>query len=149
MRQLADGVPLELAGLDFVVDHAPGHTRGSVDVRSAGTGDVPPVLLSGDVLFEGSMGRADLPGGDHQQMLRSLTTKVLPLADETVVLPGHGATTSIGRERAGNRSLLELARAGAAPAPPRAWSVTPLLTGVTVLAVDFPRFRPEIRRSGQ
>ena len=118
VRELADGVPLELAGLELVVDHAPGHTRGSVMFRSAGAGDVPPVLLSGDVLFEGSIGRTDLPGGDHQQMLRSLTTKVLPLADETVVLPGHGATTSIGRERAGNPYLLELARAGAAPTAP-------------------------------
>ena len=85
--------------------------------RSAGAGDVPPVLLSGDLLFAGSIGRTDLPGGDHPPMLRSLPNKVLTLADETVVLPGHGATTSIGRERAGNPYLLA-ARAGAAPTAP-------------------------------
>ena len=76
--------------------------------RHGGTGEVPPLLFSGDVLFEGSIGRTDLPGGDHAAMLRSLRDVVLPLPDETVVLPGHGGQTSIGRERATNPFLREV-----------------------------------------
>ena len=115
LRELTDGLELELAGLSFVVDHAPGHTGGSVMFRRAGELGVPPLLVSGDVLFEGSIGRTDLPGGDHAAMLRSLATKVLPLDDETVVLPGHGETTTIGRERVANPYLTALADAPAAP----------------------------------
>lgn len=115
VRPLTDGLELELAGLRLVVDHAPGHTRGSVMFRRAGDGDVPPLLLSGDVLFEGSIGRTDLPGGDHGQMLASLAAKVLPLDDVTVVLPGHGGTTTIGRERHANPYLTALLDAPAAP----------------------------------
>jgi len=109
VRELTDGAALDLAGLSFVADHAPGHTEGSVMFRLAAAGDDPPLCVSGDVLFAGSIGRTDLPGGDHQAMLRSLRTKVLPLADETVVLPGHGPTTTIGRERATNPFLAEVA----------------------------------------
>ena len=80
-------------------------------------------MFSGDLLFQGSIGRTDLPGGDHPTMLRSLTEKVLPLADDIVVLPGHGDQTTIGRERATNPFLLELlsdADSGAAgPSDPR------------------------------
>ena len=65
-------------------------------------------MFSGDLLFAGSIGRTDLPGGDHPTMLRSLATKVLPLADDIVVLPGHGEQTSIGRERATNPFLQDL-----------------------------------------
>jgi hydroxyacylglutathione hydrolase len=110
VRELADGVDLELAGLRFVVDHTPGHTEGSVTFRTPYDDDagVSEVMFSGDLLFEGSIGRTDLPGGDHAAMLRSLATKVLPLADDIVVLPGHGGQTSIGRERATNPFLLEL-----------------------------------------
>jgi len=115
LRELTDGLELELAGLSFVVDHAPGHTGGSVMFRRAGELGVPPLLISGDVLFEGSIGRTDLPGGDHPAMLRSLATKVLPLDDETVVLPGHGETTTIGRERVANPYLTALADAPSAP----------------------------------
>jgi hydroxyacylglutathione hydrolase len=115
LRELTDGLELEVAGLSFTVDHAPGHTRGSVMFRRAGELGVPPILLSGDVLFEGSIGRTDLPGGDHGAMLRSLGTKVLPLDDETVVLPGHGDTTTIGQERVANPYLTALADAPAAP----------------------------------
>jgi len=118
LRLLSDGLELELAGLSLVVDHAPGHTRGSVMFRRAGELGVPPLLLSGDVLFEGSIGRTDLPGGDHAAMLRSLTTKVLPLDDETVVLPGHGDTTTVGHERLTNPYLTALADAD----PPTATS---------------------------
>ena len=115
LRELTDGLELELAGLSFVVDHAPGHTGGSVMFRRAGELGVPPLLVSGDVLFEGSIGRTDLPGGDHAAMLRSLAIKVLPLDDETVVLPGHGETTTIARERVANPYLTALTDAPSAP----------------------------------
>jgi glyoxylase-like metal-dependent hydrolase (beta-lactamase superfamily II) len=110
VRELGDLQELELAGLRFVVDHTPGHTEGSVTFRSpyAGAEDVSEVMFSGDLLFAGSIGRTDLPGGDHAAMLRSLATKVLPLADDVVVLPGHGEQTSIGQERATNPYLQDL-----------------------------------------
>jgi glyoxylase-like metal-dependent hydrolase (beta-lactamase superfamily II) len=124
VREVGDGATLELAGLSFVVDHAPGHTRGSITFRTPyDTDEVSEVMFSGDLLFAGSIGRTDLPGGDHATMLRSLATKVLPLADDVVVLPGHGEQTSIGRERATNPFLLDLVRQGhpdadGAPAAP-------------------------------
>ena len=110
VEELADGQTLELAGLRFVVDHTPGHTEGSVTFRSPydDQAEVSEVMFSGDLLFKGSIGRTDLPGGDHPTMLRSLAEKVLPLADDIVVLPGHGDQTTIGRERAANPFLLEL-----------------------------------------
>ncbi|WP_188989081.1 MBL fold metallo-hydrolase [Saccharopolyspora thermophila] len=104
VRELADGDVLELAGLRFDVTHTPGHTSGSV-LFGVGTEEGGRLLLSGDTLFAGAIGRTDLPGGDHGRMLKSLSTKVLPLDDDTVVLPGHGPTTTIGRERAGNPFL--------------------------------------------
>lgn len=114
VRPLEDGSDLELAGVRFAVDHAPGHTEGSVMFRTpfgaaAGQPEISEVMFSGDVLFAGSIGRTDLPGGDHPTMLRSLRDKVLPLADDIAVLPGHGEQTSIGRERAVNPFLLEVA----------------------------------------
>jgi hydroxyacylglutathione hydrolase len=115
VRELSDSQELELAGLRFVVDHTPGHTQGSVTFRSPyDRQDVSEVMFSGDLLFAGSIGRTDLPGGDHPTMLRSLATKVLPLADDVVVLPGHGEQTSIGRERATNPFLQDLATDGSA-----------------------------------
>lgn len=103
VRELSDGERLEIAGLELGVRLAPGHTPGSV-VFSL---DAPeaPLLFSGDLLFAGSIGRVDLPGGSEQAMLESLSTVVLPLADETVVHPGHGESTTVGRERAGNPYL--------------------------------------------
>jgi glyoxylase-like metal-dependent hydrolase (beta-lactamase superfamily II) len=110
VKLLADDVTVELAGLKFTVDHAPGHTPGSVMFRLPPAGEIPEqLLLSGDVLFAGSIGRTDLPGGSYQQMLSSLATKVLPLPDGTIVLPGHGGSTTIGVERAGNQYLAEAA----------------------------------------
>lgn len=109
VREVSDGETLELAGLEFVVDHAPGHTWGSVAFRSPyGEQGVSELMFSGDLLFAGSIGRTDLPGGDHPTMLRSLREKVLGLPDDIVVLPGHGEQTSIGRERATNPYLLDL-----------------------------------------
>src|SRR5690606_17396481 len=90
LRDLADGTELELAGLRFSVAHAPGHTKGSVTFRLPEADDVPQVLFSGDLLFAGSIGRTDLPGGDHDEILRSLARVCLPLDDSTVVLAGHG-----------------------------------------------------------
>ncbi len=106
---LPDGGTITLAGLELTIDHAPGHTGGSVLIRTPGDG--APLCFSGDVLFAGSIGRTDLPGGDPGAMLVSLRDKVLPLADETVVLPGHGPTTTIGRERASNPYLLDVVAA--------------------------------------
>ena len=111
VRALDDGVSVELAGLTLTVDHTPGHTRGSVTFRSV-TSDGPGLLISGDTLFAGSIGRTDLPGGDHEQMRVSLRDKILVLDDDTVVLPGHGPHTTIGRERASNPFLHGLAAPG-------------------------------------
>jgi hydroxyacylglutathione hydrolase len=110
VRELTDLQELELAGVRFVVDHTPGHTEGSVTFRTPypDLDDVSEVMFSGDLLFAGSIGRTDLPGGDHPTMLHSLATKVLPLADDIVVLPGHGAQTTIGRERSSNPFLQDL-----------------------------------------
>jgi glyoxylase-like metal-dependent hydrolase (beta-lactamase superfamily II) len=105
--EFSAGQPLRLVGLEFTVDHAPGHTMGSVLLRTETV--EAPLCLSGDVLFAGSVGRTDLPGGDPDAMLASLRDKILPLADETVVLPGHGPRTTVGRERAGNPFLREAA----------------------------------------
>jgi hydroxyacylglutathione hydrolase len=114
VAELADGQRLELAGLEVVVDHTPGHTEGSVTFRTPYAGDdVSEVMFSGDLLFAGSIGRTDLPGGDHATMLETLRHKVLALPDDIVVLPGHGGQTSIGHERATNPFLLELLDDGA------------------------------------
>lgn len=125
VRELSDAQALEIAGLSFVVDHTPGHTEGSVTFRTPyddstpGGQPISEVMFSGDLLFAGSIGRTDLPGGDHPTMLRSLTEKVLPLADDIVVLPGHGEQTSIGRERATNPFLLDLQRGDREAGPGR------------------------------
>jgi glyoxylase-like metal-dependent hydrolase (beta-lactamase superfamily II) len=115
VAELADLQTLELAGLRFTVDHTPGHTEGSVTFRTPyARDDVSEVMFSGDLLFAGSIGRTDLPGGDPATMRRSLREKVLPLADDVVVLPGHGEQTSVGRERATNPFLRELLQETAA-----------------------------------
>jgi hydroxyacylglutathione hydrolase len=108
VKELSDGAVPELAGLSFTVDHAPGHTPGSVTFRTPPTGDIPDVMFSGDLLFEGSIGRTDLPGGSYEQILESLARVCLTLPDQTVVLPGHGGQTTIGRERAANPFLADL-----------------------------------------
>lgn len=106
IKPLFDGAELSLAGLTVRVDHAPGHTEGSVLFRLPGDGrGSAETCLSGDVLFAGSIGRTDLPGGDYGAMLRSLAAKILPLPDDTVVLPGHGPATTIGAERSTNPFL--------------------------------------------
>jgi hydroxyacylglutathione hydrolase len=105
--ELTDGLTLQLAGIDLVVDHAPGHTPGSVTFRVPGAAE-PGTIFTGDLLFAGSIGRTDLPGGDYETILTSLSRVCLPLPDETVVLSGHGPQTTIGTERAHNPFLTGL-----------------------------------------
>ena len=101
---LKDGDRLAMAGATFDVLHTPGHTPGSVCLLLAGQ----DMLVAGDTLFHGSIGRTDLPGGDYGQILRSLKTKLLPLDDGTSVICGHGRSTTIGRERLCNHFLANL-----------------------------------------
>jgi glyoxylase-like metal-dependent hydrolase (beta-lactamase superfamily II) len=102
VKLLEDGEIVSLAGLDFTIGHTPGHTPGSVTFRStaetSGGADDLDALFTGDLLFAGSIGRTDLPGGNHETILESLA-RTLTLPDATVVLPGHGPTTTIGDER--------------------------------------------------
>jgi glyoxylase-like metal-dependent hydrolase (beta-lactamase superfamily II) len=128
IREFTDGQVLDLAGLRIRVLHVPGHTEGSVllSVQDRPRRESPGVdapegiplppdvqnvtstVLSGDVLFAGSVGRTDLPGGDRTAMARSLGGTVLALPDDTLVLPGHGAATTIARERRENPFLRDL-----------------------------------------
>lgn len=120
VKELSDGAALHLAGLELSVAHAPGHTKGSVTFRLPESADVPPVFFSGDLLFAGSIGRTDLPGGDHGEIMESLARVCLPLDDSTVVLSGHGPQTSIGQERATNPYLRQgAAGLGGGPTAPR------------------------------
>ena len=96
VRELKDGEILELAGLQLRVDETPGHTPGSITFLSGAD------YFSGDLLFAGSIGRTDFPGGSFEQIEQSLERVALALPDETVVRPGHGPNTTIGRERASN-----------------------------------------------
>ena len=115
VAELGDGQVLDLAGLQVTVDHTPGHTQGSVTFRTPyEREEITQVMFSGDLLFAGSIGRTDLPGGDHPTMLATLRDKVLTLPDDIAVLPGHGEQTTIGHERATNPFLLALARDRAA-----------------------------------
>ena len=98
-RELIHGQHLTVGGLDFEVRHAPGHSPGSVCVVG------PGVVLSGDVLFAGSIGRTDLPGGDFETLRASIERELLPLPDDTIVYSGHGPETTIGRERRTNPFL--------------------------------------------
>jgi hydroxyacylglutathione hydrolase len=120
VSEIGDGADLELAGLRFHVDHTPGHTPGSITFRTpyGDAAEISQVMFSGDLLFAGSIGRTDLPGGDHAVMLQSLASKVLTLPDDIAVLPGHGEQTSIAQERATNPFLLDLMRGGADLTPP-------------------------------
>src|SRR5882757_2771027 len=86
-------------GRIFEVRHAPGHSPGSVCLIG------PGVALTGDVLFAGSIGRTDLPGGDFETLIASIERELLPLPDETIVYSGHGPETTIGRERRANPFL--------------------------------------------
>jgi glyoxylase-like metal-dependent hydrolase (beta-lactamase superfamily II) len=104
---LDDGQKVSGAGMTFTAIHTPGHTKGSVCFLLDVEGEAP-VLFSGDHLFAGSIGRTDMPGGSFEELMGSMAEKILPLSDEIPVLPGHGPTTTIGRERKTNPFLLEL-----------------------------------------
>ncbi|MGU3502192.1 MBL fold metallo-hydrolase [Mycobacterium sp. C31M] len=94
-----DGEVLDLGAIRVTVDHTPGHTQGSVCFRT------PAGVFTGDTLFQGSVGRTDLPGGSGNALLDSILTKLLVLDDATVVLPGHGPSSTIGIERRTNPFL--------------------------------------------
>jgi hydroxyacylglutathione hydrolase len=96
-----DGLTVGLATLPAEVIHTPGHTPGSICLLFA----QQHLLLAGDTLFAGSIGRTDLPGGDGRQILRSLRDRLMVLPDTTRVLPGHGPDTTIGEERQSNPFL--------------------------------------------
>ena len=104
---LDDGQKVSGAGMTFTALHTPGHTKGSVCFLLEVEGE-PPILFSGDHLFAGSIGRTDLPGGSYEELMASMAEKILPMSDEVQVLPGHGPTTTVGRERRTNPFLLEL-----------------------------------------
>ena len=96
-----DGDRLVVGATEFHVLHTPGHTQGSISLWIPSESK----LVAGDTLFRDSIGRTDLPGGDGRQILRSIHDKLLPLPDETVVIPGHGENTTIGREKQFNYFL--------------------------------------------
>jgi glyoxylase-like metal-dependent hydrolase (beta-lactamase superfamily II) len=100
VRELRNGEQLEIVGLSITAIHAPGHTAGSLMFEVSNE-----LLISGDVLFAGSIGRTDQPSGSAKDMEESLRKKILPLSDHLRVLPGHGEETTIGRERAYNPYL--------------------------------------------
>ncbi len=98
---LTDGQTVTIKGLTANVLHTPGHTQGSLCLH------LPQhsLLLAGDTLFAGSVGRTDLPGGDTRMLIRSIQSQLLPLPEETLVIPGHGPTTTIGDEKKYNPFL--------------------------------------------
>jgi len=96
-----DGTKVGVGCLRGTVLHTPGHTEGSISLHFPGEG----LLLAGDTLFAGSIGRTDLPGGDSRKIIASIKDRLLPLPDETIVVPGHGSTTTIVAERDNNPFL--------------------------------------------
>jgi glyoxylase-like metal-dependent hydrolase (beta-lactamase superfamily II) len=97
-RYLEDGDQLELDGVKFDVAHTPGHTPGHVVLASKAA----KIAFVGDVLFAGSIGRTDLPRGNHEQLIRSITDKLWPLGDDITFIPGHGPASTFGEERQTN-----------------------------------------------
>ena len=103
VQELRNGEVIDLVGLSFRAIHAPGHTRGSLMFEVS-----DQVLVSGDVLFAGSIGRTDLPTGSAKEMDETLRKKVVPLSDHLEVLPGHGPRTSMAQEKKTNPYLKSL-----------------------------------------
>jgi glyoxylase-like metal-dependent hydrolase (beta-lactamase superfamily II) len=110
-RWLEEGDTVTVGGLVFDVLHCPGHSAGSVVLvwrrppAVEGVPRLPGFALMGDVLFQGSVGRTDLPGGSHDQLIASIRTKILPLGDDVAFLPGHGPMSTVGEERRTNPFL--------------------------------------------
>jgi hydroxyacylglutathione hydrolase len=100
-RWLEDGDQVQVGELTFEVLHCPGHSPGSVALFNA----EQRLAIVGDVLFAGSIGRTDLPGGNHRQLLDSIRDKLLPLGDDVAIISGHGPTSTIGQEKATNPFL--------------------------------------------
>jgi hydroxyacylglutathione hydrolase len=100
-QSVAEGDVVKAGSLQAQVLHTPGHTEGSICLLFAPQN----LLVAGDTLFAGSIGRTDLPGGNYKKIIDSLQGKLLSLSDETVVIPGHGSQTTIGRERESNPFL--------------------------------------------
>jgi len=98
-RLLREGDSLDFGDLHFVVFHTPGHTPGGICLSGAG------VVFSGDTLFQGSVGRTDLPGSSYRQIIDSIQAKLMTLPDDTAVYPGHGPETTIGAQRQSNPYL--------------------------------------------
>jgi len=98
----ADNEHILTTGLDATILLTPGHTEGSLCLHLPAAS----LLIAGDTLFAGSVGRTDLPGGNHSKLLDSIQSRLLPLPAETLVIPGHGPTTTIARERATNPFLM-------------------------------------------
>jgi hydroxyacylglutathione hydrolase len=94
-RYLTDGMLLDFGRRSIEVLYTPGHTQGGCSLLLRNE----QLVITGDTLFADSVGRTDLPGGSHEQLVASIKTKLMPLADETVVWPGHGPSSTIGRER--------------------------------------------------
>jgi glyoxylase-like metal-dependent hydrolase (beta-lactamase superfamily II) len=105
-HSIADGDTVKAGSLTASVIQTPGHSEGSVCLYFP----LQKKLIAGDTLFAGSIGRTDLPGGSFEKIMKSLHDRVLALPDETLVVPGHGPTTTIGRERHSNPFLLESSR---------------------------------------
>jgi len=99
--KLEHGMPISVGEFTFEVRHTPGHTPGHVIFYSESQG----IVFCGDVIFHGSIGRTDLPGGSYQAIINSIRTQILPLADHIRLLPGHGPETTVGEERKYNPFL--------------------------------------------
>ena len=102
-----DGTPILFGDYVVRVHHTPGHCPGGVCLQIGRTGADGPHLFVGDTLFAGSIGRTDLPSGDYDVLMRSITNVLFPLGDDAVVHPGHGPDTTIRRERTTNPFVLE------------------------------------------
>ena len=99
---LTDNLPISIIGLDGIILHTPGHTEGSSCLYLPDQS----LLIAGDTLFAGSVGRTDLPGGDTRKLMKSIHERILTLPDEVKVIPGHGSATTIGTERSNNPYLI-------------------------------------------
>ena len=98
-RLLRDKDKIGIGKIKLEVLHTPGHTEGSISLFT------DKIIFSGDLIFYGSVGRTDLPGGSYQRLLRSIQDKILDKTDDTVIYPGHGPATSVGEERRNNPFL--------------------------------------------
>ena len=99
--------PIHFGDYEVRVHHTPGHCPGGVCLQIGRKGEAGGQLFVGDTLFAGSIGRTDLPGGDYAVLMRSITGVLFPLGDESIVHPGHGPDTTIGRERTSNPFVLD------------------------------------------